>query len=136
MKQRLLQLILIGMIAFSTTNMFAQQKPDKMPVYPGCKQTEKPMTCMREKILNFIEENFKTKLLHEINDAEQVTLLVNFVINEEGKIENVVVQSDYSKLNVEMERVINLLPIIKPAKIEEIPVNMQYNLPVVFDLKY
>ena len=135
MKNFFYQLLFIGVMILATQSTQAQQRPDKMPVYPGCEQAEKNMSCMRESILNFIGKNFNSDLLHDIKDTQQVSVLVSFVIDEYGEIDEIIIDSAYAKLNAEMKRVIKLLPKIKPAEANNIPIAMKYQIPVVFEIK-
>jgi protein TonB len=113
----------------------AQNRPEQMPVYPGCEQADKKMACFKEKLLEFITENFNSDLINAIKDTDEISMLVIFVIDETGKPVDMSIQSAYPKLNDEMKRVLQLLPDIKPAKTDNYPIRMQYELPLVFEPK-
>ena len=114
-------------------NLQAQERPDKMPVYPGCEQAEQKMPCMRQKILDFIGDNFDTDLIKEIKDTKQISVYVSFIIDELGKVDEINIKSGYEKLNAELQRIIQKLPVIKPAEAGGYPIRMRYELPIVFD---
>jgi hypothetical protein len=117
---------------FQLQNLTAQQRPDKMPVFPGCEAETAKMTCFKEKLLDFIADNFNSELVKKTDSKESINLLVRFVINEEGKPEDIRIQSAYKDLNKEMESVIKKLPTIVPAQADGYPIRMQYELPVIF----
>ncbi len=127
-------LIIITFIFFTPTTI-AQNRPDSMPVYPGCETAEQKMPCLKDKLLNFISENFNQDLLYEIKDAKTVEMLITFVINTDGKLSDIKIQSSYNQLNEAMKKVLLQLPGIKPAQVENNPVSMQYQLPVSFEIK-
>jgi hypothetical protein len=111
----------------------AQNRPEKMPVYPGCEQAVKKMPCFKEKVLNFITENFNSGLIDEIKKETTVSMLIMFVIDENGKPVDIMIKSGYPSLNDEMKRVIKKLPAVKPAESGGETVKMQYELPVIFE---
>ncbi len=126
-------LLFISLITLIFNDLQAQQKPDKLPVYPGCEQSQDKMACMKDKILSFIGDEFNADLVKQIKDAKQVSMYISFVIDELGNIDDIHVKSGYDKLNKDMERTLRRLPKIKPAESEGYPIRMRYELPLVFD---
>jgi len=119
----------------SLQRVTAQQKPDTMPVYPGCEKEQAQMSCFKEKLLDHISTHFDTQLLDTIQDTKQVSMLIYFHIDIDGKLKKIVVQSPYEQLNTAMKSVIESAPTVLPAKAAGQPIMMQYRLPVVFEIK-
>jgi len=111
------------------------QMPDQMPVYPGCEQAEQKMPCFKEKLLNFIAENFDSDLLQKIDDTGEVKMMITFIIDTDGSLDEVEIKSAYDSLNDEMKKVLSRVPKITPASQNGSPVRMQYELPVIFEIK-
>jgi len=120
---------------FLYTSVITAQAPDTMPVYPGCEQVKQKMPCFKEKLTAFIAENFRANLLQKIPENQQVSMLINFYIDIDGNLKQVKVQSEYDFLNDEIERILQLVPPIKPAESNGAPISIQYQLPVVFNAK-
>ena len=127
-----LYLFILGILV-STSSLQAQQ-PDTAPVYPGCEQETEQMSCFKEHLLNFMVENFDSDLLKKVKDAKQVSMMVSFIINEEGKLDEISVKSGYDFLNDEMKRVLSKIPGISPAQKDGQPIAMRYELPVIFEV--
>jgi len=135
MTQFLQKITFIALLFIAGNTQAQNQKPDQMPVYPGCEQAEKPMLCMRTNILDFIGKNFNSDLLHPIKDIDEVNIYVQFVIDSVGEIRSIKISTDYPDLKKEMLRVIKKLPSIKPAKSEGNSIDMQYEIPISFEIK-
>lgn len=129
-KSILLLILLLNISVFGS----AQSKPDAMPVYPGCEQISQKMPCLKKQLLHLISNNFNDALLHAVKDTAQVNMMISFTINFDGSIGNINIQSPQS-LNKEMERVINLVPNLVPAKAHRDPISIQYQLPLSFEIK-
>ena len=112
-----------------------QSRPDEMPVYPGCEQATEKMQCFKKEFLSHISENFNSDLLKQVKDADQVNMMINFTIVWDGTLSNIDIKSPYDFLNEEMQRVLQLVPKLTPAKSHGDPIAMQYSLPVSFEIK-
>ncbi len=126
-------LFFVFIISFQTIK--AQQQPDQLPVFPGCEQVKEKMPCFKEKVLEHISANFNTDLLHQVKDARQVNMFVQFEISPEGKLQNFEITSPYDTLNQEMKKVLQSLPKVQPAQSGGNAISMQYQLPIVFEIK-
>lgn len=108
------------------------------PVFPGCedaKTTEDRNQCFQEKIISYINKNFKYP-----EDAREMgyqgRVIVQFVIEKDGSVNGAtVVKGVYASLDKEALRVINSLPSIKPAKQAGRPVRVRYNVPIVLRIQ-
>ena len=96
---------------------------EQMPQFPG---GENAMREFIQKTLKYPEEAKKNKV--------QATVLVNFVIDKEGKIRNPKVIRSSPELNDEALRVLNSMPAWIPGKQGGKPVPVSYTLPIKFAL--
>jgi len=130
------KIVLILFISLNSLQINAQSRPDTMPVYPGCEQAEQKMTCLKDKLLHHIADNFDIDLLNNVKDADNVNMLIVFTIDVDGKLTDFNINSGYPVLDKEMLRVLHLVPSIIPAKRNGEAVLMQYSLPVSFEVKH
>ncbi|GEM_PF-5250711 len=126
---------IIFMVFLFLSNNIQAQKPNQMPVYPGCEHSNEQMKCMHDKLLNFIESHFDSGVLHKIKDEKEVNVHVAFIIDESGEIENMEIKSAYPEIIKEMTKTLKQLPKIQPAKLDEKPIRMRYELPVSFEIE-
>ncbi len=69
-------------------------------------------------------------------DSIQGKVFVTFVVDAVGKVGDVkVVRGVHPLLDQEAVRVIGLMPLWKPGKLNGVPVKVSYTLPVMFSLK-
>lgn len=107
-------------------------KPET-PVFPGCEGSmgDDRDVCFQEKIIRFINENFKyPKDARDMN--YQGRILVQFVLEKDGSVSEIaVVKGIFESLDQEAIRVISNLPLIQPAIKDGIPVRVRYTVPIV-----
>ena len=111
---------------------------DKVPVFPGCDETTSAETlkkCFSQKIAQFVNENFNTKLAKTANLTGRQKILVLFKIDKTGTITDVKARAPHASLKIEAERVINSLPLMKAAEYNGKAVNVMYSLPIIFEVK-
>ena len=97
---------------------------EQMPQYPGGEP----------EIMKFIKENLKYPEEAKKKNI-QGTLIVNFVIDKEGKVRNPrVMRSPDESMSVEALRVLNLMPAWSPGKQGGKAVPVSYTIPVRFML--
>lgn len=96
---------------------------DRMPEYPGG-QTE---------LMKFITENINYPLEQ---DVYQGSINCTFIVDTDGKLIDVKIwnkeKGDYSLLEVEMIRVIKLMPKWSAGKCSDEEVPVRFNLPIKF----
>ena len=126
--------LIIFALFMNLNHATAQERPDELPVYPGCEQEAQKMSCFKEHLLNFMVDHFDSDLLKKVKDTKQVSMFVSFVIDENGALDQVQIQSGYDYLNEEMKRVLSKVPVIQPAKKDGQPIPMRYELPVIFEV--
>ncbi len=109
-----------------------------VPVFPGCETlgtNAEKIECMSSKINSFINKNFRKELLEDLNSNETHRIFVNFKINSNGFVTDVVANSHNANLKKEAQRVINNLPIMKPGKQGDRNVDVLYTVPIIFKIQ-
>ncbi|WP_031427076.1 M56 family metallopeptidase [Flavimarina sp. Hel_I_48] len=108
---------------------------EEVPIYPGCEDLETndaKKACMSERLTEFVTKNFDTSLGKKLGMTGINKIYVQFKINEEGIIEFMGSRGPHPDLEKEAERIVNLMPIIKPGKQGGQKVNVLYAMPIVF----
>jgi hypothetical protein len=112
--------------------------PDVFIVYKGCKEkwgNKRLRKCMSEKINKHVGKYFNTKIAKEHNLYGPQRIMVQFTVSKEGNPIKIKVRAPHPELSIEMERVIQKLPKMKPAQIEGEAINMRFTLPVIFNVR-
>lgn len=107
------------------------------PVFPGCesyKTNQERKVCLNEKIAQFIDRRFNTDLAQDLGLSGINRIKVQFTIDENGKVSNVLTRSTESSLEDEAQRVIELLPDMIPGKYNDKEIRVIYRLPIVFKI--
>lgn len=108
------------------------------PLYPGCEElndNDERKSCMSSKISKFVSKEFDTGLGEELGLSGMNLVLVMFVVNEQGLVEQIQTRAPHPELEKEAKRVINLLPRMKPGKQRGKPVSVSYNIPIRFKVQ-
>ncbi|WGF93807.1 energy transducer TonB [Aequorivita marisscotiae] len=109
-----------------------------VPVFPGCESlptNNEKIECMSSKINAFINKNFRKEYLENLNPNETYRIYVNFKIDSNGFISEVVANSHNANLKKEAQRVVNNLPKMKPGKQGDKNVAVMYTVPIVFEIQ-
>ncbi len=109
-----------------------------VPVFPGCESLDtnaEKVECMSSKINSFINRNFRKEVLENLNANETYRIYVNFKIDSNGFVTDVVASSHNNDLKKEAQRVINNLPTMKPGKQGIRNVDVLYTIPIIFKIK-
>ncbi|MCH4822052.1 energy transducer TonB [Gramella lutea] len=141
MKQYTLSLIfaLIGITGFGQeTDALPFEVVDRVPGYPGCEELQSAFVkdCTVQKISNFVNKNFDTSLGKELKIEGVTRIVVQFKIDENGKVTNVRSRSMDEKaevrkaLQAEANRVVSSLPQMQPAQNDGKNVAIMYSLPI------
>ncbi len=106
------------------------------PAYPGCEnlQTYATKKCSSEKISQFVNNHFDTKLAKDLGLSGINKVIVQFRINQEGIIDDIRVRASHPELEKEAVRVIKLIPKMIPATQRGKPVDVMYSLPITFQV--
>ncbi len=100
------------------------QVVEQMPEYPGGE----------EAMMKFIQKNIQYPDMERENDI-QGRVVVGFVVNEDGSLQDVSVKKGVSSgIDKEALRVVRLLPKFKPGKQQGKAVRVQFVLPIMFKL--
>ncbi|MDT0675059.1 energy transducer TonB [Autumnicola musiva] len=109
-----------------------------VPIYPGCESLDNNANrkaCMSSKISNFINREFNTSLGDKLGLSGMNLVIVQFVINQEGKIEQIKTRAPHPALEKEAKRVIEKLPVMQPGKQRGKAVPVSYSIPIRFKVQ-
>ena len=107
------------------------------PIFPGCerKKDNARKKCMSDKITKHVQRKFNGDIADELGLNGVQKIYVMFKIGKNGEIIQVQSRAPHPRLQKEAERVINMLPKMKPGKQRGVPVNVQYSLPIIFQVQ-
>lgn len=109
---------------------------ENIPVFPGCEglTREASKACFQTKMNEHIKAHF-----HYPEDALdlgiQGRVSVLFIIDEKGYITGIRSRGPDKSLEIEAERIVRLLPRMKPGKQRGRPVKVSYAVPIFFKFK-
>ncbi len=106
---------------------------ENVPVFPGCEKKSKAATkrCFQKKIQEHVVKNFQyPDLALEMGIQGRVSVI--FVIDAKGYTTNVRSRGPDRILEKEAERIISLLPKMKPGEQRGKPVKVSYAVPIFF----
>lgn len=125
----------LGFSANSQENKNDQVTPiEKVPVYPGCEHfTENKMLkkCMSIRIMAFVTMKFNSNAMKNLIRGKQYRTIVNFTIDEKGKIIDVSAKGPNLEMEKEAVRVIKKLPKMQPGTQKGKKVQVKYSLPII-----
>tara|TARA_R110002072_G_scaffold151503_3_gene300885 strand:+ start:13253 stop:14662 length:1410 start_codon:yes stop_codon:yes gene_type:complete len=110
---------------------------DQVPIYPGCENlstNEERKQCMSENLNTLIIENFNSKVAKGLGLNGRVKLSVQFKIDEQGNVVDILSRAPIAALEEEARRVVGLIPQMQPGKQEGKAVAVSYALPIVFEV--
>ena len=110
---------------------------ENVPVYPGCERgnNAKKRKCMSDKIAKFVQRKFNTDLAGDLGLSGRQRISVIFRIDKFGNVTGVRARAPHPRLEKEAQRVINLLPKMKPGKQRGKAVIVPYSLPIIFQVQ-
>lgn len=111
---------------------------EDMPRFPGCEQKaigkSELKKCAQDEMLKFVGENIKYPAIAKENGIEG-RVIVQFVVGKNGQVKNAKILRDIGGgCGNEALRVVNSMPNWIPGKQRGRPVDVQYTLPVGFEL--
>lgn len=109
---------------------------EKVPIFPGCSgnTNQELKDCFSKKINEHITKNFKyPQTALELGIYGRVIVL--FVVDKEGNITNIQSRGPDKMLEKEAERIIGLLPQMKPGLQRGNPVTVPYSIPINFKIQ-
>ena len=105
------------------------------PIYPGCENT--PITeqreCFNTKLGEHVVRHFRYPK-EALNNNIQGRVLVQFVIDQEGRVEKITTRGPHPLLEEEAFRIISRLPKMKPGMQKGKPVKVKYAIPITFKI--
>jgi protein TonB len=108
---------------------------ENVPVWPGCKgkNNYELRKCFQKKMIAHVIENFRyPESALEMGINGRVFVLFN--INSDGQVTNIKTRGPDKVLEKEAERIISLVPKMKPGKQRGRNVSVPYSLPINFQL--
>ena len=110
---------------------------DKIALFPDCENLdmEQAKSCFATELSKIVSKNFNLKLSEELGLKGSVKIITKFIINEDGEITKIKARAPHELLVAEAERVLNLVPKLKPAIKDNKPVKINYVLPIKFEIK-
>ena len=108
---------------------------EKVPVFPGCigVSNKELKDCFSEKMNEHIIKNFKyPSAALELGVFGRVIVL--FIVDKDGNITNIKSRGPDNILEKEAERIIGLLPKMKPGLQRGNPVIVPYSIPIYFKI--
>ena len=110
---------------------------ENVPIFPGCDKgnNEKKRKCMSEKIAKFVQRKFNTELAGDLGLTGRQRISVIFKIDKTGVVTGVRARAPHPRLEKEAQRVINLLPKMKPGRQRGKAVIVPYSLPIIFQVQ-
>ena len=110
---------------------------ENVPVFPGCESGNNAAKkkCMSDKVGKFVNKKFNTDLAGDLGLSGRQKIYVGFKIDKNGNITNVRARAPHPKLAKEAERVVKLLPKMKPGKQRGKAVIVPYSLPIIFQVQ-
>ncbi|UGS20784.1 energy transducer TonB [Flavobacterium cyclinae] len=103
------------------------------PIYPGCENTPiaEQRECFNTKLGEHVVRHFRYPK-EALNNNIQGRVLVQFIIDQEGRVEKIVTRGPHPLLENEAFRIINRLPKMTPGKQKGKPVKVKYAIPITF----
>jgi|GEM_PF-6386426 len=109
---------------------------ERVPIYPGCEKfesNEQLKSCMTSAINQSIRSHFQKGLISSIGFGGSILIETKFTIDGNGKFTNIGASSLHPFLEIEAIRVISQLPQVQPAIQRDLPVSIQYGLPIILE---
>ena len=107
---------------------------ENVPEYPGCEKgtNSEKRKCMSKAIEKFIQKKFNSDLANDLGLTGKQRISVIFKIDKDGNVTGVRSRAPHPRLEKEAERVVNLLPKMKPGRQRGRAVVVPYSLPITF----
>ncbi|AGC76198.1 protein TonB [Nonlabens dokdonensis] len=107
----------------------------EVPLFPGCNagmNRAERVDCLNDKMARFVQRKFDTRLGRTLDSKDVVKISVMFTIGVDGLPKDIQVKAPNKELKDEAFKVISRLPKMTPGKIDNMPVNVTYALPIMF----
>lgn len=110
---------------------------ENVPIFPGCESgsNAQKKKCMSDKINQLVAKKFDAELGSELGLSGKQKISVFFTIDKIGNIVNVRTRAPHPRLEKEAQRVVGLIPQMKPGKQRGKPVKVTFFLPISFNIQ-
>ncbi|SDS16587.1 energy transducer TonB [Gramella sp. MAR_2010_147] len=111
---------------------------EEVPIFPGCEDlidNAGRKKCMSSKISNFVNREFDTGLGAKLGLTGTNLVVVMFVVNKNGLVEQIQTRAPHPELEHEARRVIGELPKMSPGRQQGKPVPVSYTIPIRFKVQ-
>jgi len=110
---------------------------ENAPIFPGCKGNNKELKdCFNKKIQQHFQKKFDSDLPNELGfSSGKKRVIMLFKIDESGNIIDIRTKAPHPKLDKEAQRIIKLLPKMKPGQQQGKAVRVKYTLPMRIDVE-
>ncbi len=104
------------------------------PIFPGCSGTKQEMKkCFSNSVKKLVTKKFNGDLAQELGlSSGKKRIAVQFTVNKNGSISDILVRAPHKRLEKEARRVVNLLPEMTPGKQRGRAVGVKFTLPITF----
>lgn len=105
---------------------------EKVPIYPGCENltNKDARDCFSKKIQELVANNFNFNLPAELDLPKgRNKSLIYFTIHRSGKIKDIEVTANHPRMKDEMQRILFLMPKLKPGSQRSKPVSVRFAFP-------
>ncbi|CAL2074890.1 energy transducer TonB [Tenacibaculum sp. 190524A02b] len=111
---------------------------DESPLFPNCKKNNtiiENKRCFKENIQKHFAKNFNPETIAE--DEISGKILIKFTITINGSIENIstISKKKSNLLEKEIIKILSKTPNLTPGKVNDVPVNVTYVLPINLTLE-
>ncbi|WP_353776831.1 energy transducer TonB [Winogradskyella sp. 3972H.M.0a.05] len=110
-------------------------KVEKVPVFPGCEKSKtnaERRQCMTKKLNKFILRKFNSDIASEYGLSGIQKIDVQFKIDKNGQVTDILTRAPHPALEKEARRVINKIPKMTPGTQQGKPVGVTYLQPIKF----
>ena len=111
---------------------------ERVPIFPGCEglsTNEERRDCMSNRINKIVQKKFDTQLAEDLGLSGRQRINLRFSIDRNGHVTNIQGRSTHPKLTQEGKRMVGFIPSMTPGKQSDKPVEVIFDLPIVFDVK-
>ncbi len=109
---------------------------EEVPVFPGCEQVAENQRrqCFSEGIQDYIQKNFNTGVTESLTLTGRQRISTMFKIDRDGDVVSIQSNAPNPKLEAEANRIIALLPKMRPGRQRGQNVTVPYSLPIIFQI--
>ena len=111
---------------------------EQVPIYPGCEKyttNDERRDCMSKKIGRLIGRKFNTEIGSELGLQGRQRISVQFKIDTQGNVTEVVARAPHNRLELEAVKVVGKIPQMIPGKQRDKNVSVIYSLPIIFQVQ-